>query len=206
MRSIFSALLVISTLWTVSFAHAELGGYELITPEQNTNVSEGKVEVLEFFWYGCPHCNQLEPTIEQWNKESRADYIEFVQVAAPLNPSWTNHSKAFYAAQIMGVLDKFHAAMFTALHQDRKQLNKLEDIADFAAEQGIDRDKFLSTMKSFAVQTKILRANQLARAIGITGVPAMAVNGKFKTSVSLAGGQTQMMDVVDELAKEENQQ
>ncbi len=204
MNTFFRVLALTSLfVFCIGTANADLGGYELITPPQNTNSPE-KVEVLEFFWYGCPHCNRLEPTINKWNKETRPDYIDFVQVAAPLNPSWSNHARAFYAAQIMGVLDKFHEPMFKALHEDRKRLNKLEELSAFAGELGIDKDKFLSTMKSFSVETKLMRARQQAVAMGITGVPALVVNGKFKTSASLAGGYPEMMDVVNELAAEEN--
>lgn len=185
-------------------ATAEDLGYELINPPQNTS-TPGKVEVLEFFWYGCPHCDQLEPVIHEWDEKQRADYIELVRVAPPLNPQWANHSRAYYAAEIMGVLDKFHEPMFRAYHSEGKRLFKLEDLADFAGTQGIDAEKFLATMKSFAVETKLMRSRQQAIAMGITGVPAVVVNGKYRTDGSLARGYPNMMKIVDELAAEEKE-
>lgn len=202
MKNIFRAALVSVALLAFGQAFAE-EGYELINPPQNTDTPD-KVEVLEFFWYGCPHCNQLEPTMNEWDKNRRADYIEVVRAAPPLNPAWSNHSRAFYAAQIMGVLDKFHEPMFKALHEDGKRINELDDIAAFAGEQGIDADKFLATMKSFAVETKLMRSRQQAIAMGIMGVPAVVINGKYKTDASTAGGYDKMMDVIDELAAKEN--
>ncbi len=202
MNKKFRTALVSLALFVTGACNAEMG-YEAITPPQNTSTPD-KVEVLEFFWYGCPHCNQLEPTMKQWDEEFRPDYVELVRAAPPLNPSWANHGRAFYAAEIMNVLDKFHEPMFKALHVDKRRLNSLEDIASFAGENGIDADKFLATMKSFAVETKLMRARQQAIAMGITGVPAVVVNGKYKTSASLAGSYPQMMEVINQLAEEEN--
>lgn len=180
-------------------------GYEVINPPQNTSTGD-KVEVLEFFWYGCPHCYELEPQIREWDKERRADNVEFVRVAPPLNPAWANHGRAFYAAKILGVLDTFDEAMFHALHEERKRLNSLEDIAAFAGDIGLDEDEFLKTMKSFAVEMELKRARQQAIAMRLTGVPAVVVNGKYKTSASLAGGYPAMLDVIDRLAEQESAQ
>ena len=201
MKSIFRAALVSVAMMASSQVYAE-DGYELINPPQNTSTPD-KVEVLEFFWYGCPHCNQLEPLMNEWDKNKRADYVKVVRSAPPLNPAWSNHSRAFYAAEIMGVLDKFHEPMFKALHEERKRLNELDDIAAFAGEQGIDAEKFLATMKSFAVETKLMRSRQQAIAMGLTGVPAVVVNGKYKTDGSTAGSYAKMMDIIDELAAKE---
>ncbi len=202
MKNLFRAAFVALALVTAGACNAETG-YELITPAQNTNNPE-KVEVLEFFWYGCPHCYQLEPSMKDWEENSKADYVEVVRAAPPLNPSWANHSRAFYAAEVLGVLDKFHEPMFKAIHEDRKRLGKLEDIAAFAGTLGIDEKNFLATMKSFAVETKLNRARQQAISVGLTGVPAIVVNGKFKTSASLTGGYPQMFKLINELAEKEN--
>lgn len=177
-------------------------GYEVINPPQNTSTGD-KVEVLEFFWYGCPHCNELEPLINDWDKERRAENVEFIRVAPPLNPQWANHGRAFYAAKILGVLDQFHEPMFKALHEERKRLNSLEDIAAFAGDIGLDEDEFLKTMKSFAVEMELKRARQQAIAMRLTGVPAVVVNGKYKTSSAIAGGYPAMLDVIDRLAAQE---
>ncbi|HBR98327.1 MAG TPA: disulfide bond formation protein DsbA [Gammaproteobacteria bacterium] len=201
MKNLFRAIWVTLALAAAGASQAEVG-YEMITPPQNTDNPE-KVEVLEFFWYGCPHCYQLEPAFEHWKKNSKADYVEVVRAAPPLNPAWSNHARAFYAAEILGVLDSFHEPMFKALHEDRKRLHRMEDIAKFAGSLGIDENKFLNTMKSPAVHVKINRARQQAIAMGITGVPAVVVNGKYKTSASLAGSYDQMFKIVDEMAEKE---
>ena len=179
-------------------------GYEPIDPPQNTSAAD-KVEVIEFFWLGCPHCYQAEPVIAAWEKD-KPDYINFVREAPPLNPSWENHSRAFYAAQLMGHEHEFVEAMFKAIHENRERMRKPSDIADLAAEVGMDRDKFLSTMKSFAVEGKLRRSVQLAKGAGITGVPAVVINGKYRTGAQLAGGYPGMVDTINERAEFERKE
>ena len=202
MKTIFRVALISLVVLLAGESRAQ-SGYELINPPQNTNNPE-KVEVLEFFWYGCPHCYQMEPSMKDWEDNRKPDYVEVVRAAPPLNPSWANHSRAFYAAEVLGVLDKFHEPMFEALHKERKRLNTPEQIAKFAGSLGIDEQKFLGTMKSFAVETKMNRARQQAIAMKLTGVPAIVVNGKYKTGASQAGGYPQLFDLVNKLAEQEN--
>lgn len=178
-------------------------GYELVSPPQNT-ASPEQVEVLEFFWLGCPHCYSFEPTINAWEKQMPENVV-FVREAPPLNPSWEQHSRGFYAAQLMGEEHPFVEAMFKAIHEDRKNMRKPGDIADLAAELGMDREKFLDTMKSFAVQTKMNRSIQLAKGAGISGVPAIVVNGKYRTSAQLAGGNAGIIDVINKTVAMEKQ-
>lgn len=180
-------------------------GYETIDPPVNTATTD-KVEVVEFFWLGCPHCYAFEPTIEGWAKNDKPDYVEFVREAPPLNAAWENHSRAFYAGQLLGHEDEFTSAMFEAIHEQRKAMRDPEDIADLAAEHGMDRDKFLATMKSFAVETKMSRAMQLARGAGISGVPSVIINGKYRTGAQQAGGYPQMIEVINERAAAENKE
>ena len=172
------------------------GGYETIDPPQNT-ADPDKVEVLEFFWLGCPHCYSLEPSIEDW-AEDIPENVVLRREAPPLNRSWENHSRGFYAAQLLGKEEEFVAAMFEAIHENRKPMRDPDSIADLAAELGMDREKFLATMQSFAVQTKMNRANQLARGAGLTGVPTIVINGKYRTGAALAGGNAGIIDVIDE--------
>lgn len=178
-------------------------GYELINPPQNTS-SPDKVEVLEFFWLGCPHCYSFEPTIEAWLKDI-PDNVVFRREAPPLNPSWEQHSRAYYAATLMGQEMPFVEAMFKAIHVDRKHMRKPSDIADLAAEVGLDKDKFLKTMKSFAVQTKMNHAMQMAKSAGLTGVPSIVINGKYRTGASLAGGNEGIIRVINETIAVEKQ-
>jgi len=202
-RICFAAIALLSTSALFSTVHAQQG-YDQISPAMNTN-DASKVEVLEFFWLGCPHCYQFEPDIEGW-AESKPDHASFVREAPPLNPAWEQHSRGFYAAQVMGIENEFVKAMFEAIHEDKKGMRKPGDIAELASKLGVDKKKFQSTMKSFAVQTKLNRSMQLARAAGITGVPAVVINGKYLTSASKAGGQKGMIDVIKRTVEMEHKE
>ena len=183
-------------LVTLNGTASAAGRYKAINPPLNTSAAD-KVEVLEFFWLGCPHCYSLEPTLEAW-VENMPENVVFVREAPPLNKSWEQHSRGFYAAQLMGQEQPFVAAMFTAIHENKQRMRKPDDIAELASGLGMDKDKFLKTMKSFAVQTKMNRANQLAQGARITGVPSMVINGKYLTGASLAGGNAGIIDVINE--------
>lgn len=188
--------LVVFAVATMSAAHAQQGYENLPNPIRTDNPD--KVEVLEFFWYGCPHCFQFEPHIKGW-LETKPENVEFKSVAAPLNPAWKVHSQAFYAAEILGVLDKFHEPMFNAIHREKKSMRKPKDIAALVETLGIDGDKFQKTMKSFAVDAKIRQSMQKAREVGITAVPTVVINGKYKTSGSVAGSYPNLIDVLNRL-------
>lgn len=192
--TLLASAVALSTLPGAVLAQAA-NGYELIDPPQNTS-SKDSVEVVEFFWLGCPHCYAFEPTIGAWEKDM-PENVTFIREAPPLNPSWENHSRAFYAAQLMDKEHEFVNAMFSAIHEDRKPMRDPKKIADLAAEHGMDRDKFLSTMKSFAVETRLRRSVQLAKSAGITGVPAIVINGKYRTGARQAGGNAGIIDVMN---------
>jgi len=178
-----------------------LQGYNLISPPVNTGNAD-RVEVLEYFWFGCPHCFAFEPSINKW-VEGKPDYVDFVREAPPLNPSWEAHSRSFYAADIMDVKEQFVEPMFNGIHVDRRPLRSPDDIADFAGELGIDAAKFRKTMDSFAVNTRMNQAMQKARASRITGVPSVVINGKYLTGGSLAGSHEGILRVIDERVAEE---
>ena len=175
--------------------------YTVIDPPQNTATSD-KVEVLEFLWLGCPHCYEFEPTIETW-KAQKPGYVTFTREAPPLNASWENHSRGFYAAQLLGKEQEFVEAMFTAIHKNRKRMRKPNDIAELASGLGMDKDKFLKTMKSFAVEGKLKRSMLLAKGAGINGVPAIVVNGKYRTGARLAGGNQGIIQVINDRVEAE---
>ena len=184
-------------------ASAQGNGYELVQPPQNTATAD-QVEVVEFFWLGCPHCYSFEPTIEAWAKD-RPENVAFVREAPPLNGSWETHSRAFYAAQLLGMEDEMVAAMFEAIHEKRQPMRDPKKVADLAEGLGMDRDKFLEAMQSFGVQTRMNRSMQLARGAGLTGVPAIMINGKYRTSAQLAGGNAGMIDVIERTVAMEKQ-
>jgi len=177
-------------------------GYEEIQPPQQTVAAEGKVEVLEYFWFGCPHCYAFEPTINEW-AANKPDYVEFVREAPPLNPNWRPHSEAFYAAEQLGVTEKFFDPMFNGIHADKRRLHNRKEIAKFAGELGIDSREFLSAMKSFAVETRMRQGMQRAVGSGITGVPSIVIAGKYRTGNRLAGGHEGIVRVINELVERE---
>ena len=184
-------------------ASAQSGkGYEEIQPPQQTVAAEGKVEVLEYFWFGCPHCYAFEPTINEW-AANKPDYVEFVREAPPLNPNWRPHSEAFYAAEQLGVTEKFFDPMFNGIHADKRRLHNRKDIAKFAGELGIDSREFLGAMKSFAVETRMRQGMQRAVGSGITGVPSVVIAGKYRTGNRLAGGHEGIVRVINELVERE---
>jgi len=199
----FALVLFGAVLFTTTMAHGQSAqGYLDVTPAQSTNNSE-KVEVLEYFWFGCPHCYAFEPVINGWDA-GKPDYVEFRREAPPLNPGWIPHSKAFYAAEILGVTDQMFDQLFDAIHKEKRPLRSSDKIAAFVGELGIDEKLFLKTMNSFAVDTRIKEALRLARASGITGVPAIVVNGKYRTGNSIAGGHQGVIDVINKLVEREN--
>jgi len=177
MKNLFRAVLVFFSL--SSFAMAQQGYEELPNPQKRAD--SDRVEVLEYFWFGCPHCFAFEPTINKW-AETKPDFVDFVREAPPLNPAWTPHSQAFYASQVLGVQEEFFEPFFNAIHEDKKRLTSPKSIAKFAGSLGIDEEKFLKTMTSFAVDAKIRRSMDLARNAGINSVPSVVINGKYKTT------------------------
>lgn len=201
-KSLSITVLMLGLVLLPFAASAQNSGYVKISPALNTS-TEDKIEVMEFFWLGCPHCYALEPDITAWEK-NKPDYVEFVREAPPLNPSWEQHSRGFYAAQLLGIEQEFVEKMFEAIHVEKKRMRKPKDIAALAAELGVDKDEFLEVMQDFSVGLKLQRANQLATSAGITGVPAIVINGKYLTSASQAGGNPAMIKVIEQLAEQEN--
>ncbi len=178
----------------------EQGYMELGQPLTTANPE--KIEVLEFFWFGCPHCFRFEPTINEW-AASKPENVDFVREAPPLNPGWKPHSQAFYASQVLDVSDKFFDAFFHAIHTEKQRLNKPESIAEFAGTLGIDSDLFLKTMNSFEVDMRIRRAMKLAQGAAIRSVPSMLINGKYTTSGSVAGSNQKVIEVINTLIDKE---
>ncbi|MBV2134246.1 thiol:disulfide interchange protein DsbA/DsbL [Pseudomonas sp. MAP12] len=162
----------------------------------------GKIEVVELFWYGCPHCYQLEPTIQPWAAQLPAD-VNFVRIPAMFGGVWNVHGQMFLTLEAMGVEAKVHDAIFTAIHREGKKLATPEEMAEFLAGQGIDKDKFLSTFNSFAIKGQMEKAKKLAMAYQITGVPVLVVNGKYRFDLGTAGGPGGAIQVADHLIAKE---
>jgi thiol:disulfide interchange protein DsbA len=157
-----------------------------------------KIEVMEIFWYGCSHCYQMETPLHAWLKTKPAD-VNFVRMPGLPNPSWAPMAKAYYTMEILGVSDKLHGKLFSAIHK-QKSLNPTKEKAaiDWIANQGgIDRAKVEETFNSFTVNTKLKRAAQVFRSSGATGVPSLVVDGKYITSGTMARGNGKALQVVD---------
>jgi thiol:disulfide interchange protein DsbA len=162
----------------------------------------GKIEVVELFWYGCPHCYAFEPTINPWVEKLPSD-VNFKRIPALFGGPWDAHGQLFITLDTMGVEHKVHAAVFNAIQKDRKPLTKPEDMADFVATQGVDRTKFLETFNSFAVKGKMAQYKELAQKYGVQGVPTMIVNGKYRFDLGTSGGPEETLNVADQLIAKE---
>src|SRR5690349_12982051 len=161
--------------------------------------SGGKIDVIEFFWYGCPHCNAFEPALEAWLKNLPPDVaFRRVPVAFSEEP-FVAHQKIFYALDALGLVPTMHRKVFYAIHNDRMRLAKPDEIQAFMAKNGVDAAKFMDTFNSFSVQTKCAQARQLAAAYKIDAVPAMGVNGRYYLTGNMSGGNERMPAVVDAL-------
>lgn len=164
-------------------------------------VETGKqVEVAEFFWYGCPHCNQLEPALEAWVKKLPAD-VRFRPVPAVLNPNWLPAAKLHYALADLGALDRLHGKVFDAYHKDKLNLDDEDQLMAWVKKQGLDEAKFKSAYRSFSAQTRAMKGTQAARNAGIKGVPTLLVDGKYMTSISMTFTEDRLFEVLDQLVQ-----
>jgi thiol:disulfide interchange protein DsbA len=158
----------------------------------------GKIEVVEFFWYGCPHCYSLEPALEAWVKKLPPD-VQFRRIPAVLSEAWAVHARYFYTFEALGVLDKVHRSFFDAIHKDRLVVTNEQAVTEWLKKNGIDRNKFDEAYKSFGVQAKVKRAAQLSSAFQLDGVPLLAVQGKYTVSAEQGGSHAGMLSTVDYL-------
>jgi protein dithiol oxidoreductase (disulfide-forming) len=178
--------------------------YLILANPQPTS-SDDKIEVVELFWYGCPHCYRLEPFLAKW-LTSKPDDVVFIRMPAVLGPNWELYGKAYYTAEFLGVQDKIHPALFNALHNDRKKIRDEAALQDFFVEQGVTAEDFRNTFNSFAVNVKLNNAKQMTKRYAITGVPTVVINGKYSTSASQAGSNENIIKVMDFLIAQERQQ
>ena len=187
-RSRWQVLVVASVLAlagvSAAFAQAPVKDkeYAMVEPPQPTN-SGAKVEVLEFFFYGCPHCYNLQPALMSWAKTMPKD-VEYRRVPTIFRDSWVPMARAFYAMEAAGVLEMLHHDLFIAIHEqhNEKLIGDKTAFLDWAANKGADRKKLEDAYDSFAVQTKTQRAVQMTKLYGITGTPSIVVDGKYLTA------------------------
>ena len=153
----------------------------------------GKIEVLEFFWYGCIHCYNLEPALESWLKTLPND-VEFRRVPAVFNERWGLDASIYYAMEALGLVDKLHRPLFDAIHKNRLRTDNQQEFSEWLTRQGVDAKKFIQTVQSFGVRSKARRAVQLTVDYKIDGTPAMAVHGRYTIPA-----QPDLFKVVDSL-------
>lgn len=175
--------------------------YQLIKPAQPTDDPD-RVEVVEIFWYGCPHCYHFEPTLGPWVASVPKD-VNFYRLPAVFNELWEVHARAYFTADILDVLDESHGALFHAMHAEHKTINTVGKLATFYAQYGIDEGLFEKTYHSFVVNTKVARAEDMVQRYGVTGVPAMVVEGKYLITGEMAKSYENMLKIVDFLVEKE---
>jgi len=172
------------------------GTFATLSPQQPTDGS-GKIEVIEFFWYGCPHCYAMEPAVNAWAKNAPKD-VAFRRVPATTG-GWEDMARVFYTLETMNLLDQYHGKVFDAIHRDKVNLGNKKIRDEWLAKNGIDPKKYEETEKSFTVATKLQRSKQLTYAYKVDSVPRVFVNGKYYTAAELAGSGNNVFPVVDQL-------
>ena len=163
-----------------------------------------KVEVVELFWYGCPHCYTFDPYVAAWRKKQQED-VDFWHSPAVFSKVWKMHAQAFYAAEALGVGEKIHEPLFDAVIKEKRKLTSEDALAKFFAENGVEEAKFKKAYNNFGVKSKVEQAAKRAVNYRITGVPAMIVNGKYRIEPGMAGngGFPRMLEIVDYLVEKE---
>ena len=201
---IIKQLLVLLVLLISTQAYAASGmssGYKLVEPAQPTH-SGNKIEVLEFFFYGCSHCYHLHPLLSEWSKNMPKD-VELVYVPTVFNASWEPMAYTFYALEQMGKQKKLHDDLFKAWNINNIALVDLLEISTFVGQRGVDSKAFSDNYQSFGVQSKVMRSKQLTQTYNIRGTPTIIVDGKFLITGLLPADTIRMLDELVERARQE---
>ena len=204
-RDFSSALLGVAALPLLAQAQVKKPdeGVEYVTLDKRvpTDVGEGKIEVIEFFWYSCPHCNSFEPRFAQWLKAAPKDVV-VRRVPVRFRDDFEAQQRAYYVFEALGQIDALHGKLFHAIHVERQPLNTLAALSAWADKNGLPASKFTETFNSFAVATKARRATQLQEGFKVQGVPSLGVAGRFYTDGALTGSMERALQVVDYLIGE----
>ena len=196
-----------SSAWFSPLAQAQAAkfsagkDYHILDARAPVEAPAGKIEVVEFFWYSCPHCNAFEPTLANWIKTLPKD-VAFRRSHVAFQDSFVPQQRLALALEALGLVEKLHTKVFAAIHTEKLNLNTGEAIAEWVSKQGVDKAKFLEQYNSFSVQTKATRATQLQNAYKVEGVPALGIAGRFYTDGSLAGSMERALQVTETLIAE----
>ena len=201
MSAAAGSLLSLAPVANAQQSFALEGRYEPIDPPVPTS-NPDLIEVVEAFWYGCPHCNRFQPIVHPWS-EQVPEHVNFIRLPAVFSSRWEAHARAYYVAESLGVLDKTHSQLFAAIHSAKQKLNSQKALAKFFAKHGIDEATFNKQYKSFAVDSGIRRSRVLQERYGLQGVPAIVVNGKYRITGSAAGSYENMIKVTEGLVEKE---
>lgn len=199
---LLSLFIIAPALAAVPLRFQEGVDYELISPPQPT-ADPAKVEVVEAFWYGCPHCYRFQPYIERW-LQSKPENVVYIRLPAVLNESWALLTQAYYAEEALGVTDKIHADLFRAIHLDKRRFDTEQSLMEFFAAHGVSEDQFRNTFHSFAVEGKVQRARQQTRRYGIDGTPSVIINGKYRTGPGMTRSYERLVEVMNFLVAQES--
>ncbi len=186
-------------------AWAQQQTYATLSPPQPTG-DDGKIEVIEFFWYGCPHCYHIEAEVNAWAKSLPPDVV-FKRIPAYPSEAWGEAARIFYTLEAMGLQEKFHDKVFDAIHKDNVNLTNKKIRDGWLKDNGIDPEKYEQVSRSFTVATNLQRDKQMTVNYKVDGVPRFVVAGKYYTSGELAGGADKIFPAVDQLiakARQEN--
>lgn len=176
---------------------AQAADYTVLQPAQPVETGH-KIEVLEIFSYACPHCNALEPKLEQWSKHLPKD-VELRHLPATFRADWAPYTKIYYTEEALGLTGKLHAKVYDAVHLDMLNLGDEKVLFNWVAKQGVNSKQFADAYHSFGVANKTLQSRNRVKAYGVTGVPTLVVDGKYRTSAVDAGGEQQLFAVLNRL-------
>lgn len=190
-----------STVWSVPAQAQKLEAgtdFQVLDPRAPVEAPAGKIEVVEFFWYSCPHCNAFEPALEAWAAKLPKDVV-LRRVPVAFRDDFVPQQRLYFALEAMGLVDKLHARVFAAVHVEKQNLARGDAIIEWVGKQGVDKAKFTEQYNSFSVATKASRGTQLQNAYKVEGVPALGVAGRFYTDGSMAKSMGRALQVVDSL-------
>ena len=202
---------LVAIAWVAAAPHAVAqsagpdieGRFEVLQPPQLTETGD-RIEVVEIFWYGCPHCYTFLPMMEAYELVKPED-VEIRRLPAIFRESWVAHARAFYTAMLLGVLEQTHRPLFEEIHEQRNPTDHKEALAAFFERQGVDRTTFAQTYDSFAVESMVRKSVLMQQRYGITGTPSVVVNGKYRVTGRLAGSHDNVMLVVMALVEKERE-
>ena len=177
--------------------------FQRITPPPSlpTNAPPGKVQVVEFFWYDCPHCAHVEPQLERWRASDLPKNAEFVRIPAVLGPRWVFMAHVYYAAKLLGVAKRMTPLIFHAIHDQNRYLDSMQAMMNFFAAHGVPADRFRNAMQSLEVDTQVREARLRTQQYGVQGVPTLVIDGRYRVTADMTGSYARMFKVAAWLAE-----